>query len=131
MFLTTFLLITAWLATSTLAAADAGAPARDITQQAMAQNINPSAWQAPLSNCDLENKTPGRYIVYLTPGTSLKDHKDHVGKGLPDSIIHVSDKTLFRDKIVYLADFGEDLLSAVRSDAGVELVECALVRYPS
>ena len=87
-----------------------------------------AAKKAPLRNVDLplENIVPYQYLVYLEPGYSLEDHKRTVGAdGLPEgSIKHVIDLHLDPNPVCCVAHLSESSLDTIRSDPGVDLVEC-------
>jgi len=87
---------------------------------------------APLNNCDLppEDVVPNEYIVYLVPDYSLEDHKRTVGAALPTDSIEVVQKLHSNAAVWYSAKLDVSSLDIIRSDTGVELVECDLFRRP-
>ena len=80
-------------------------------------------YKAPLFNDDLPpgSVVPDAYVVYLAPGHSIEAHKAVVGHEINVDI--VLDR-LYPDKLVYGAHMSREVLEAVRSDRGVEMVEC-------
>jgi hypothetical protein len=120
--------IIVWLVAFTTAGM--AAQGRDNFQILMQEGNDGTAHQAPLKLCNIEDKHPDEYLVYLTPGVSLEEHKERIGNGLLDAIHRVFDN-LYLDKVLYNAQLGAELLDAVRADPGVELVECNIIKRPS
>lgn len=82
---------------------------------------------APLYNCDLppQRLARDRYIVWLTPGYSLEDHKRTVADALPEgsiqAILNIDPRAVWYSAIIESAN----ALDTIRRDLGVLLVECS------
>ena len=87
---------------------------------------------SPLSNCNLslENIVPTEYIIYLAMDYSLDDHKRTVGAALPGGSIELVGKLYSNAAVWYSAKLDASSLDIIRSDPGVELVECDLFKWP-
>lgn len=81
-------------------------------------------YQAPMYHCE-EDIVPNSYIVFLSPGVSLEQHKRSVGPGADlDSAISRVHDNWDPNRIIYSADLEDGPLAAVRVDTGVDLIEC-------
>ncbi|KAI9709481.1 MAG: snoRNA-binding rRNA-processing protein [Bogoriella megaspora] len=78
---------------------------------------------APLHcNGDRSRIVPDKYIILLLPGHSVQKHSQAVGR---DMSKYVKGFNNYMNKALwYTAKLDEDLLASVRSDAGVDSVEC-------
>lgn len=89
-------------------------------------------YQVPLKNCDHNDDVPivpDSYIIYLAPGHSLAAHSSAIGQDTKVFVHHIYD--LYTDKIVYVGrPVDKQLLEKIRSDQGVELVECEAQAVP-
>jgi hypothetical protein len=86
---------------------------------------------APLYNCDLppERLRRNKYIVWLTPGYSLEDHKRTVGDALPEgsiqTILRIDPRAVWYSAIIESAS----AVDMIRRDPLVELVECSSLAH--
>lgn len=89
-------------------------------------------YQAPLKNCDHNDDipiVPNSYIIYLAPGHSLAAHSSAIGQDTKPFVHHIYD--FYTEKIVYVGrPVDKQLLEKIRSDQGVELVECESEAVP-
>ena len=125
------------IATSSITLAAAfSAPAISLNGVDIFEQVTPKGENAVqlarLNNCDLppEDVVPNEYIVYLVPDYSLEDHKRTVGAALPESSIEVVQKLHSNGAVWYSAKLDASSLDIIRSDTGVELVECDLFKRP-
>ena len=66
------------------------------------------------------------YSVFLFPGVSLEQHKLAIDRGADlDSATIFVRHDVDMDQIYYHAKLDDDLLASVRSDTGVDFVECS------
>jgi hypothetical protein len=86
---------------------------------------NSAAKPASLNNCDRPPEwiVPDEYIVYLHRGYSLEDHQRTVGEALPICTIE-SVSRIDQSAVYYVAKLDRRSLDAIRSDPGVDFVEC-------
>lgn len=84
-----------------------------------------AAKPAPLNNCDHSPEwvVPDVYVVYLDRGYSLEDHQRTVGDALPEGSFK-SRSRLDGRAVYYIAKLGKSSLDIIRSDPGVDFVEC-------
>lgn len=81
--------------------------------------------QAPLRQCG-EGVVLNTYSVFLFPGVSLEQHKLAIDRGADlDSATIFVRHDVDMDQIYYHAKLDDDLLASVRSDTGVDFVECS------
>ncbi|TVY27984.1 hypothetical protein LHYA1_G003487 [Lachnellula hyalina] len=93
------------------------------SKMSTATQVPSGTYRAPLHNCDYESLVPNSYVIYLTPGHSLEQHSEAVGKDMKPLVHHVFD--MYTEKVVYVGrPVDGSLLEAIRADEGVELVEC-------
>lgn len=89
-------------------------------------------YQAPLKNCDHNDDipiVPDSYIIYLAPGHSLAAHTSAIGQDTKPFVHHIYD--FYTEKVVYVGrPVDKQLLEKIRSDKGVELVECEAEAVP-
>lgn len=89
-------------------------------------------YQAPLKNCDHNDDipiVPDSYIIYLAPGHSLAAHTLAIGQDTKPFVHHICD--FYTEKVVYVGrPVDKQLLEKIRSDKGVELVECEAEAVP-
>ena len=84
-------------------------------------------YQAPFfnPNAPLEDDvSPDSYLIYLTPGYSLDEHKAHHGH--PEHVGGLLDRGRkgYKDNIVYVGtNFNDELLAKIRADPKVVMVE--------
>ncbi|KAI7774893.1 hypothetical protein LA080_007676 [Diaporthe eres] len=89
-------------------------------------------YQAPLKNCDHNGDfpiVPSSYIIYLAPEHSLAAHSSAIGQDIKLFVHHIYN--LYTEKVVYVGrPVDKQLLEKIRSDQGVELVECEAEAVP-
>lgn len=84
-----------------------------------------------LSCSDPKEVVPDEYQVFLHQGYSLDDHKAFVGDAVDfDSATRIFMNETSTHGLIYRAHFDKDALTAVRTDIGVDLVECDVWAYP-
>jgi len=88
-------------------------------------------YEAPMHVCDVPEETvPDSYVVFLHKGYSLETHKKAIGVNIDSAIRFVFDETA-RYGLYYSAKFDNATLAAVRTDIGVNMVECNLKVHPA
>jgi hypothetical protein len=89
------------------------------------QSFQSPPYQAPLINTDFDPEfiIPGGYLVYLIRGYSLEDHIATVGEQLRSHIRREGQE--WKPGCIFYAGWnvGEELLTGIRSDRGVDYVE--------
>ncbi|KAH8595494.1 hypothetical protein B0O99DRAFT_156998 [Bisporella sp. PMI_857] len=89
-------------------------------------------YEAPLLNCDVpkEEIVPDSYVVFLHQGYSLDKHKQAVGVNIDSAIQYIVNETAVHG-LYYRAGFDNATLAAVRTDIGVDVVECNRKVHPT
>lgn len=97
-------------------------------------NLAEQIYQAPFSNPNayLEDPPiiPGAYIVHLRPGHSIDAHSSAIKANITPHIEQILDTKNKRTTIYVGHNIPEDLLTTIRSDLGVTLVEYKTLPFP-
>jgi hypothetical protein len=85
-----------------------------------------SRYEAPLlCNMSSEDLVPQSYGVFLSPGWTLENHFEAIGRNLTSHIRWVWDRTIVVDQVVYHAERIDDgLLAKIGDDRYVDTVSC-------
>jgi hypothetical protein len=88
-------------------------------------------YEAPMHVCDVpEEIVPDSYIVFLHKGYTLETHKKAIGVNIDSAIRLVFNETAHHG-LYYSAKFDKATLAAIRTDIGVDMVECDLKAHPA
>lgn len=85
----------------------------------------PGEYVAPMTLCDLDTRIPDDYVVYFRQSYTIEQHKQAVGDAVD---LDLAIKRVFEETddfgMHFSAQFSGSALAAVRSDVGVDTVEC-------